>query len=83
MAIKIKMDVMPFPVPDDVKVEVVGLKQDGPKPLPTYPLSALDYYGLDKLCRDFRREVFKKAKVRDIDPIYEQKHRDDDNGYGK
>lgn len=85
MAIKIKMNVMPFPVPDDVVlvVEGTGLRQDGFKPTQRYPLSSLDYEGLDQLCRDFRREVFKKAKVRDIDPIYEQKHRDDDNGYGK
>lgn len=79
----IKMDVLPFPVPDDVKIKVIGLKQDGLKPLPTYPLSALDYDGLDQLCKDFRREVFKKAKIRDIDPIDEQKQRDDDNSYGK
>lgn len=82
MAIKIKMDVVPFPVPDDVKITVIGLKQDGPKSLPTFPLSALDYYGLDELCRDFRREVFKKAKIHDCHPDQLKKMAEDDS-YGK
>lgn len=70
MAIKIKMNVAPFTVPDDVAllVEGTGLRQDGFKPTQRYPLSALDYEGLDQLCRDFRREVFKKAKVPDCHP---------------
>jgi hypothetical protein len=74
MAIKIKMDVAPFTVPDDVAlfVEGTGLRQDGFKPVQRYPLSALDYEGLDKLCRDFRREVFNKARIRDIHPIDEK-----------
>lgn len=71
MAIKIKMNVAPFPVPEDVAlfVEGTGLRQDGFKPAQRYPLSSLDYETLDELCRDFRREAFKKARIRDIYPI--------------
>lgn len=78
------MNVAPFTVPDDVAlfVEGTGLRQDGFKPAQRYPLSTLDYDGLDQLCRDFRRAVFKKAKVPDCHPDDLRKREDDDNGYG-
>lgn len=86
------MDIEPFVVPSVVTVIHFVKDHDDNfgasdpsyvKQSNTFPLTVLDYEGLDRLCRDFRKEVFKKAKVRDIDPIQEQKQRNDDNSYGK
>lgn len=56
--LSVKVEIEPFQVPDFVTVD------DAPDFISEdtgIPLSALDSMALDKLCRDFRDEVFKKA----------------------
>ncbi len=62
MKATLEVELQPFQTPNFVRaVGKPGLEQDGMKELPCYPLSDLDSYTLDRLCRDFRDEVFKKA----------------------
>jgi len=62
MKVTIEVELRPFTVPNYVVlVGKPGLKQDGMKELPSYPLRDLDSESLDKLCGDFRAEVFRKA----------------------
>ena len=86
------MDIEPFVVPSVVTVIHFVKDHDDNfgasdpsyvKQSNTFPLTVLDYEGLDKLCTDFRREVFKKAKVPDCHPDNLRKRQADDNGYGK
>lgn len=63
MKATLEVELQPFTTPNFVRaVSKPGLKQDGLQELPAYPLSDLDSWTLDKLCRDFRNEVFKKAR---------------------
>jgi hypothetical protein len=62
MKATLEVELHPFQTPDFVlAVSKLGFKQDGMKEVPSYPLSDLDAWTLDKLCREFRNEVFKKA----------------------
>jgi hypothetical protein len=66
MKVNIKLEIVPFTVPDDVALKgPPALRQDGFKPLQRYPLSALDYDSLSELCSNFRKEIFKKAGIID------------------
>lgn len=56
----------PFAVPTYVSVEMPpGRKEDGPKPLPTFPLTQLPPEVLDQLCNQFRANVFAQAEQHD------------------
>lgn len=62
MKATLQIELQPFQTPNFVRVVgTPGLRQDGMKELTCYPLSDLDPMTLDKLCRDFRDEVFRKA----------------------
>ena len=62
MKATIEIELQPFTTPNFVlAVSKPGMKQDGMQELPSYPLSSLDSWTLDKLCSEFRDEVFKKA----------------------
>jgi hypothetical protein len=62
MKATLQVELKPFQTPNFViAVGKPGLKQDGMQELPSYPLSDLDADTLDKMCRDFRDEVFRKA----------------------
>ena len=62
MKATLQVELQPFQTPNFVRaVGKPGLKQDGMQELPCYPLSDLDSLTLDKLCDDFRAEVFRKA----------------------
>ena len=62
MKATLQVELQPFQTPNFVRAVVSpGLKQDGMQELPAYPLSDLDSETLDKLCNDFRAEVFRKA----------------------
>lgn len=62
MKTTLEVELQPFTTPNFVRLaSKPGLKQDGMQELPSYPLSDLDSWTLDKLCREFRNEVFKKA----------------------
>ena len=62
MKATLQIELQPFQTPNFVRaVGKPGLKQDGMQELPCYPLSDLDSETLDKLCSDFRDEVFRKA----------------------
>jgi len=63
MEINIKLDLQPFTVPNYVLVkEKPRPREDGFKEGRKFHLSELDTVTLDKLCNNFRAEVFKKAK---------------------
>ena len=63
MKVKIEIELQPFQAPNYVLVkERPGKREDGFKEGMKFHLSDLDSYTLDKLCNDFRDEVFKKAK---------------------
>lgn len=56
--LSVKVEIKPFQVPNFVMVD------DAPDFISEdigIPLSALDSLTLDKLCRDFREEIFKRA----------------------
>lgn len=58
MKVSIEVELQPFQAPNFVRsVPKEGERGEGD----CYPLSALDANTLDKLCDDFRREVFRKA----------------------
>ena len=57
MDVNIKIKVKPFAVPNFVLVE-----SDGPEPPQTFALSQMSANALEKLCDQFKCEVFKKAK---------------------
>ena len=62
MKATLQIQLQPFQTPNFVRaVGNPGLKQDGMQELPCYPLSDLDANTLDKLCSEFRDEVFRKA----------------------
>ena len=62
MKATLQVELQPFQTPNFVRaVRKAGLKQDGMQELPCYPLSDIDSLTLDKLCNDFRNEVFRKA----------------------
>ncbi len=62
MKATLQVELQPFQTPNFVSaVGKPGRKQDGMQELPRYPLSDLDPLVLDKLCNDFRAEVFRKA----------------------
>ena len=56
------VELQPFQTPNFVRaVGKIGLKQDGMQETHSYPLSDLDPETLDRLCSDFRADVFRKA----------------------
>ena len=58
----LQVELQSFQTPNFVRaVSKPGLKQDGMQEIPAYPLSDLDADTLDRLCREFRDEVFRKA----------------------
>lgn len=62
MKVSIQVELEPFEVPDFVvAVSEPGVRQDGMQPKQKYPLRNLDSYTLEKLCDDFRSEVFLRA----------------------
>ena len=62
MKVTIQTKVKPFTVPNYVIAEMPpGKREEGFKEAPKYHLSELEVRTLDDLCREFRREVFKKA----------------------
>ena len=62
MKATLQVELQPFQTPNFVRaVGKPGAKQDGMQELPCYPLSDLDPLTLDRLCDEFRKEVFKKA----------------------
>ena len=62
MKATLQIELQPFQTPHFVRaVSKPELKQDGMQELPCYPLSDLDSLTLDKLCDQFRAEVFQKA----------------------
>ena len=62
MEVKITLDLLPFRTPKYVLVkQSPGKKEDGFKEGPKFHLSELDSLVLNRLCNDFRNEVFKKA----------------------
>lgn len=66
MSVKIETELKPFPVPDFVYEQVDPRpKQEGFKELPKHALKDLSVETLDKLCDEFRQEVFRKANKQD------------------
>lgn len=62
----ITLELQPFDVPTCVnRISKPGLRQDGFKPVESYPLSELDAETLDVMCDEFRASVFKIAGVHD------------------
>ncbi len=62
MKATLTVELQPFTTPNFVRaVMPPGKREDGFKETPCYPLSDLDPLTLDKLCEDFRDEVFRKA----------------------
>lgn len=58
----LQVELQPFQTPNFVRAVVKpGKREDGMQEAPSYPLSDLDADTLDKLCQDFRSEVFRKA----------------------
>lgn len=56
------VELLPFKTPNFVWAVVnPGKREDGQQEAPRYPLSDLDSLTLDKLCQDFRDEVFRNA----------------------
>lgn len=63
MAIEVKVKLQPFRVPNYVICEVpASRRQDGMQEAPKYKLSELDDETLDNLCRQFKDDVFAKAR---------------------
>ena len=62
MKVTLQVELKPFITPDFVwPASGPGWRQDGMQELTGYPLSALDAQTLDKMCAQFRAEVFEKA----------------------
>lgn len=62
MKATLEVELQPFQTPNFVRAVVPpGKREDGMQEAPCYPLHALDNMTLDKLCRDFRQDVFAKA----------------------
>lgn len=62
MKVSIEQELIPFTVPDYVSGKrKVRPRQEGFGEGLTFHLSDLDSMTLDKLCEEFKREVFKKA----------------------
>jgi hypothetical protein len=60
---EMKLKLQPFTVPNYVVAEMQpGLKQDGIKEAPKWPLRDVDPDTLAELCDEFRRAVFLKAE---------------------
>lgn len=58
MNVKLK----PFSTPNFViGIMPPGTRENGIEKLPSWPLSVVSVEELDKMCNDFRAEVFKKA----------------------
>ena len=56
------IELQPFSTPNFVRpVLPIGRRQDGFVEVPPIPLSDLSVDTLEKLCAEFRNEVFKKA----------------------
>lgn len=67
MTATLNIDLQPFQTPNFVRPVAKPVKrEDGFQELPCYPLSDLDWSSLDKLCQEFRREVFRKAGIPDV-----------------
>ena len=63
MKANIELELQSFTVPNYVLVkEKPGRREEGFQEGMKFHLSELDSLTLDKLCNDFRAEVFKKAK---------------------
>ncbi len=62
MKVTIEVDLQPFLVPNFVRpVEKPGKRDEGFAETVAYPLSDLDSNTLDRLCDQFRNEVFRRA----------------------
>lgn len=62
MKATLQVELQPFMVPNFVRpVSKPGKREDGLAETGAYPLSDLDSITLDRLCEQFRSEVFRKA----------------------
>jgi hypothetical protein len=62
MKATLQVELQPFQTPNYVLTKAKPLdRQEGMQEAPKYHLSEFDSATLDKLCREFRREVFGKA----------------------
>lgn len=62
MSVKLSIELCPFEVPARVLVkQEPGSRQEGFKEAPSYKLAELDVDTLEKLCDEFRENVFKFA----------------------
>ena len=63
MKVTLQVDLEPFKAPNFViAADKVVSKQEGMLARQSYPLSSLDAMTLDKLCDQFRSEVFRKPR---------------------
>lgn len=62
MKATLHVELQPFQVPNFVMaVGKPGARQEGMRELPSYPLSDLDSETLDRMCNEFRNEIFRRA----------------------
>ncbi len=62
MKATLEVELQPFVTPNFVRAKApTRPREEGLVEAPTYPLSDLDSRTLDKLCEQFKTEVFKKA----------------------
>lgn len=62
MKVTLEVELQPFQTPNYVLTKPKPLeRQEGMQEAPKYHLSELDSATLDRLCRGFRSEVFRKA----------------------
>ena len=58
----VKVEVYPFDVPEFVRMkQKPGLRQDGLRPVTTFPLSQVDDETLKQLCDEFVAAVYERA----------------------
>jgi len=66
MSIKAEIELRPFTVPNFVlPVARVGKREEGFQESPSFALRELSAETIDKLCKQFRHDVFMKAEKQD------------------
>lgn len=58
---KVEIEIQPFTIPNYVILKIPGDSNTRTEGAKTLPLKELSSETLDKLCEDFKSEVFKKA----------------------
>lgn len=62
MKVTLEVELQDFQTPNFVRaVAKAGKREDGMQEPVSYPLSDLDSLTLDRLCNNFRNEIFQKA----------------------